>query len=215
MTVEVKICGLSTAETVTAACDGGTRWVGFNFFPKSPRYVSAAHAGDLAPLVPPHVGKVAVLVDPDDRLIGEILDRADMDLLQLHGAETPARAAEIRKTFGLPVMKVLSVAGSEDLQSVASYLPVVDRLMFDAKAPAPGPHSLPGGNAITFDWTLLAGRNWPLSWMLAGGLTTANMAEAVRISGAETIDVSSGVEESRGVKSVQMIADFLAKARTL
>lgn len=215
MTIEAKICGLSTAETLAAAVAGGAALVGFNFYPPSPRAVTPSQAAALAGAVPARVKKVGLLVDPEDAVLESILAAVPLDLLQLHGEESPARVAEIRARFGLPVMKTLKVSEEADLGAVAPYLEVADRLLFDARAPKDMAGALPGGNAVAFDWTLLSGRRWALPWMLAGGLDAANLAEAVRTSGAAAVDVASGVEDAPGVKSVQKIREFLEVVKTL
>ena len=211
MTVEAKICGLSTPETVDAAVAGGARWVGFNTYPRSPRHVSTETLRTLGARVPKSVGRVGLFVDPDDALLDEWLATGALDMLQLHGEETPERVAAIKVRTGKPAMKVIKVARSEDVErGIAAYASVADRLMFDA---ADG--TLPGGNAKTFDWTILSGRSVPLPWFLAGGLTPDNVAEAVRVTGARTVDVASGVEASRGVKSVELIRAFLDRVKAL
>lgn len=213
MTLRAKICGLSTADAVAGAVAGGAAFVGFVFYPRSPRAVTPAQAAALAPLVPESVGKVGLFVDDDDARFAEVLATAKLDLLQLHGAETPARVAEIRARTGLPVMKAIGVAGPGDIDAAQAYLDVADWLMFDARPPKETAGALPGGNALRFDWTLIAGRKWKLPWMLAGGLDAANLAEAARISGAAYVDVSSGVEDAPGRKSLGRIAEFLETAR--
>ncbi len=215
MTIEAKICGLSTAETLAAAVAGGAALVGFNFYPPSPRAVTPGEATALAGAVPEGVKRVGLLVDPEDAVLESILAAVPLDLLQLHGEESPARVAQIRARFGLPVMKTLKVSEKADLRAVAPYLEVADRLLFDARAPKDLAGALPGGNAVAFDWSLLRGRRWALPWMLAGGLNAANLAEAVRTSGAAAVDVASGVEDAPGVKSVQKIRDFLEVVKTL
>ena len=211
MTVETKICGLSTAEAVDAAVAGGARWVGFMTYPRSPRHVATETLRTLARRVPETVGRVGVFVDPDDALIDERLAAGALDLLQLHGGETPERIADIKRRTGKPIMKVIKIAEATDVErGIATYAAVADRLMFDA---AEG--ILPGGNATAFDWTILSGRTVPLPWVLAGGLTADNLAEAVRVTGARTVDVSSGVESSRGVKSIELIRAFLRHAAAL
>jgi phosphoribosylanthranilate isomerase len=211
MPVEAKICGLSTPETLDAAVRFGARFVGFVTYPKSPRHIATETMRSLGQRVPKAVTRVGLFVDPDDALLDEKIATGALDLLQLHGGETPDRVAAIRRRTGLPVMKVIKVAGADDVaRGVAAYTSVADRLMFEG---AEG--ILPGGNARTFDWTFLAGRSVSLPWMLAGGLTPANVAEAVRVTGARTVDVSSGVESSRGVKSVDLIRAFLDGVKTL
>ncbi len=212
MAVDAKICGLSTPETVDAAVAAGARFVGFVTFPRSPRHVE--ELGLLRALgarVPGSVVRVGLFVDPDDTLVDERLATGAIDMLQLHGAETPARVADLKRRTGKPVMKAIKVARPEDVdRGIADYAGVVDRLMFDA---AEG--TLPGGNAKAFDWTFLDGRTMPVPWFLAGGLTPANVAEAVRVTGAPAVDVSSGVESSRGVKSIELIKAFLDAAKAL
>lgn len=213
--VDAKICGLKTPETVDAAVAGGAFMLGFNFFAKSPRYVTPAVAAALGERVPAKIIKVGLVVDADDEAIAAILAAAKLDLLQLHGKETPERVAAIRRQFGLPVMKVVGVADAADIASASAYEDVADRLMFDAKPPKTLANALPGGNAISFDWQLLKDRRFRLPWMLAGGLTTANMAEAVRETGAPAIDTASGVEDRPGEKNINKIKEFLAQAKSL
>ena len=207
MTIDTKICGLSTPETVDAAVQFGARWVGFVTYPPSPRHITTEALRSLSARVPQSVGRVGLFVDPDDALLDEKLGTGGLDLLQLHGAETPERVAAIKRRTGKPVMKVIKVAASEDVEhGIAAFAGVADRLMFEAAG-----GTLPGGNAKTFDWTILSGRPVPLPWVLAGGLTPDNVAEAVRVTGARAVDVSSGVESSRGVKSIELIRAFLAR----
>jgi phosphoribosylanthranilate isomerase len=211
MSVEAKICGLSTPETLEAAVRFGARYVGFVTYPKSPRHISTETMRALGARVPKTVTRVGLFVDPDDALLEEKLATGALDLLQLHGSETPERVAEIRRRTGKPVMKVIKVGAPADIErGIAAYAEVADRLMFESAEGA-----LPGGNATTFDWTLLAGRTVPLPWLLAGGLTSDNAAEAVRVTGARALDVSSGVESSRGVKSVDLIRAFLETVKAL
>jgi phosphoribosylanthranilate isomerase len=213
MSVQVKICGISTPEAMTAAVEGGAAFVGLVFYPPSPRAVTPAQAAALAALVPPDVAKTGLLVDADDATIEGILKEVPLDLLQLHGGESPKRVAAVRARFGLPVMKVVKLRQAGDLEAVRPFLEVADRLLFDAKPPAAMTGALPGGNAVAFDWTILAGTTWNLPWMLAGGLTPENIAEAIAISGAPAVDVSSGVEDAPGRKSIGKIKAFLATAR--
>jgi phosphoribosylanthranilate isomerase len=213
--VATKICGLKTPETVAAAVENGADFVGFNFFAKSPRYVDPATAGALGCAVPPSVKKVALLVDDTDERIAAILAAAPLDLLQLHGDETPERVAAIKAKFGVPVMKVIKVAAAADIARARAYETVADGLLFDAQPPAAMKHALPGGNAVSFDWTLLRGFRSPLPWMLSGGLTAANLAEAVRQSGAPAVDVASGVEDRPGEKNPNKIKMFLDLSRSL
>lgn len=213
MSVDVKICGLGTAKAVTAAVEGGARFVGFVFFAASPRHVTPEQAGALTRVVPEGITRVGLVVDADDAMLDAIVSRAGVDLLQLHGGETPERTAEIRRRFGLPVMKVLPVAGPGDVERAGAYAGIADRLMFDARPPKGS--TRPGGNALVFDWELLRGRRWPVPWILAGGLDAGNVAVAVRTSGAPAVDVSSGVEDSPGHKNSAKIRSFLAAAAAL
>jgi phosphoribosylanthranilate isomerase len=208
---QVKICGLNDAAGYDAAVSAGADFVGFVFYPPSPRAVSPAQAAALAARAQGGPRRVGLLVDATDAEITAILAAVPLDILQLHGEETPARAAELRQRFGLPVMKALGIAVSADLAQLDAYAPVVDMFLLDAKPP-PGA-SLPGGNAASFDWTLLAGRMIPRPWLLAGGLTPDNLGQAIALSGAPGVDVSSGVERARGVKDPARIRAFIQAAR--
>lgn len=209
--VAAKICGLSTPETVDAAVRFGARYVGFVTYPKSPRHISTATMCALGARVPQDVTRVGLFVDPDDALLDEKLATGALDMLQLHGSETPERVAALRARTGKPVMKAIKVATSDDIaRGIDAYAGAADRLMFDA---ADG--TLPGGNAKAFDWTILSGRSVPLPWFLAGGLTPENVAAAVRVTGARAVDVSSGVEATRGVKSIERIKAFLDRVKAL
>ncbi len=209
--VEAKICGLSTPETVDAAVRFGARYVGFVIYPKSPRHISTDTMRILGARVPKSVTRVGLFVDPDDALLDEKLGSGALDLLQLHGSETAERVAAIRQRTGKPVMKVIKVAAAGDVeQGIKAYESVADRLMFDASEGI-----LPGGNGESFDWATLSGRKIALPWFLAGGLTPENVAEAVRVTGARAVDVSSGVEETRGVKSIDRIRAFLDRVKAL
>jgi phosphoribosylanthranilate isomerase len=213
MSVAAKICGLKTPEAVAAAVAGGAALVGFVFYGRSPRCVDPAAVKQLAADVPADVRKVGLIVDESDERIAEILRGCDLDVLQLHGSETPERVAEIRRGFGKKVIKVLSVSTGADLDRAAAYENVADYLMFDAKPSKSMAGALPGGNALSFDWTLLAGRAFRLPWLLAGGLTPDNLVDAVRVSGAPMVDVSSGVENRPGEKNVSKIKAFLDASR--
>lgn len=214
MTVAAKICGLSSEAAVEAAIAGGAAYVGFVFYPPSPRSVSAARAGELCKAVPASVRRVGLFVDGDDAAIAAALGAAPLDILQFHGGESPGRVAEAKHRFGRKVMKAISVAGPEDVAAASRYEDVADLLLFDAKPPH-RPDALPGGNGLVFDWQLIAGRNWRLPWMLSGGLTAELLPEAVRISGATAVDVSSGVERRPGDKDPDKIRAFLDVARGL
>ncbi len=208
---KVKICGLSTPYHVAAAVAAGAGYLGFVFFPKSPRNVSIAQARNLAVDVPIGVAKVALVVNADNATLDAILEAVPLDMLQLHGSETVERVAEVKQRYGLPVMKAVGVADESDLAALDEYGLVVDQLLVDAKPPKGA--ILPGGNGLAFDWRLIANRRWFAPWMLAGGLTPANVAEAVRLTGARQVDVSSGVESAPGVKDEKLIAGFIRAAQ--
>ena len=210
--VAVKICGLRDVGMMQAAVDAGASYVGLVFFPKSPRNVSLSDAATVARAVPPGIAKVALVVDADDAQLDAIMDQVPLDMLQLHGKETPDRVAEIRARYGLPVMKALGVADESDLVAIGDYAQMADQLLIDAKPPRNA--DLPGGNGLSFDWRLIAGRRWPVPWMLAGGLTAENVAEAVALTGARQVDVSSGVESAPGVKDAALITAFIAAAQS-
>lgn len=210
MSVRVKICGLTRPEHVHAVTASGARYCGFVFFAKSPRNVGLSVARDLALLSPAGLCKVALVVDADDEFLDEMLEHVPIDMLQLHGRETPERVAQIRNRYGLPVMKAVGVATAEDLPRLDTFAEVADQLLVDAK-PAPG-GELPGGNGVSFDWRLIAGRDWTVPWMLAGGLTSENVAEAIRLTGARQVDVSSGVESAPGEKDAALIERFVTAA---
>lgn len=205
--IRVKICGLTSAEGVAAAADAGARYVGFVFFPKSPRNISVDLAAELAAEVPPGIAKVALVVNADNALLDEITSRVPLDMLQLHGSETPERVAEVRARYGLPVMKAVGIADAADLARIDDYIGVADQILVDAKPPKEA--ELPGGNGLAFDWRLLQGRHWTVPWMLAGGLTPKNVALAAKLTGARQVDVSSGVESAPGVKDEGLVRDFL------
>ena len=213
MSIEVKICGLTDAAAVKAVVEGGAAMCGFVFFPASPRNLTPKEAAELTKGVPEGVIRVGLTVDADDALLAEIASVAKVDMVQLHGAETPARTNEVRERFGLPVIKVLAVQGPDDLAAAEAYQGAADRLMFDAKPPEDA--SRPGGHARAFDWRVLKNQTFALPWLLAGGLTAENLAEAVKTSGAVAVDVSSGVEDAPGVKNVDKIRAFLAAAAAL
>ncbi len=212
MTVRVKICGVTSVEAVEAAAEAGAAYIGLVFFAKSPRAVDADRARALALAAPPGLCKVGLFVDPGDQFLKETLDVAPLDMIQLHGGESPERVADIGRRAGLPVMKAVAIGGPQDLASLPRYEAVADQILCDAK-PAPGAAS-PGGAGVVFDWRLVAGRRWRRPWMLAGGLTPENVADAVRLTGAAQVDVSSGVESAPGVKSPEKMRAFVAAART-
>lgn len=212
MDVKAKICGLRTPESVDAAVAGDAAFVGFVFYPPSPRALAPGDAAALIARVPETVACVGLFVDPDDSLLQQVLETAPLGMIQLHGHEPPQRVAAIRARFGCPVIKALAIAEEADFTPVADYAPVCDWLLFDAKPPK-RPDSLPGGNALSFDWRLLQGRPMAKPWMLAGGLDPDNVAEAVRLTGAAAVDVSSGVEKAKGVKDPARITAFLNAVR--
>ncbi|MGB6120054.1 MAG: phosphoribosylanthranilate isomerase [Mesorhizobium sp.] len=211
MPLDIKICGLSTPETVAAALDSGASHIGFIFFPKSPRNVTAELAGRLRQAAKGSAGAVAVTVDASDAELAAIVEAMAPDMLQLHGKETPERVAEVKARFGLPVIKAISVSNAEDITQAKRYLGIADRLLLDAKAPKGS--ELPGGNGVSFDWTLLSGLGGGVDYMLSGGLNPENVGEALRIANPPGIDVSSGVESAPGVKDVALIAAFFAAIR--
>lgn len=208
MDIRVKICGLKERAHVDAAVEAGARYLGFVFFPKSPRNIALDQASRLTAGVPPGIAKVALTVDATDADLDRITGEVPLDMLQLHGSETPERVAEVRARYGLPVMKAIGIAGPEDVERIAIYGKVADQLLVDAKAPKGA--VLPGGNGLPFDWRLVAKKYWPCPWMLAGGLTPSNVAEAIRLTGARQVDVSSGVETAPGVKDEALIRAFIA-----
>jgi phosphoribosylanthranilate isomerase len=215
MSVKVKICGLNSEAALSAAVAGGASHVGFVFYPPSPRAVETEHAAALGGGVPAGIVKVGLFVDAAENAIAEILAKVPLDMLQLHGDETSRRVRDIRRRFGLPVMKALKLASAADLAAADEYLRVADWLLFDAKPPAEMKGALPGGNALSFDWSLIAERSWARPWMLSGGLNDGNLAAAVATSRAMVVDVSSGVEDAPGRKSPAKIASFLKLAASL
>ena len=208
----VKICGLSTPETLEAALDAGADLVGFVRFPKSPRHVSLDLGRDLSRQARGRALRVVLLVDADDAAIADAVEALDPDLLQLHGCESPERAAAIRSRFGRPVLKAIGIADASDLAALGPYAGGVDHLLLDAKPPRTS-GALPGGNGLSFDWRLLNGLDPGLSFMLSGGLNPGNVAEAVRLTGSKSVDVSSGVETEPGVKDPGKIEAFVKAAR--
>lgn len=209
MTVEVKICGVRTPAILDAAMTAGADFVGLVFFKKSPRNLSAADAARLATAARGRVKTVAVVVDPDDVLIETIATQVCPDVVQLHGSETPERTAAIKAQTGLSIFKAIPVAEAADVTAAARYEGIADRILFDAKAPAGA--DLPGGNGMRFDWAILGDASAPFA--LSGGLDASNVAEAIRLSGATLVDVSSGVETAPGEKDPALIAQFVQAAR--
>lgn len=209
--VRVKICGLKTLADVQAVAKAGAAYAGLNFFAKSPRSVTVEAAHSLALAAPEGLCKVALVVDADDATLDAIVNGLPLDMLQLHGHESPARVAEVKARYGLPVMKAIGVADEADLAALLDYSLVADQILIDAKPPKDA--VLPGGNGLTFDWRLLVGRKWLRPWMLAGGLTPDNVARAVQLTGARQVDVASGVESAPGIKDATRIAAFVQAAQ--
>ncbi|MEM9967282.1 MAG: phosphoribosylanthranilate isomerase [Pseudomonadota bacterium] len=208
--LQIKICGLTAAQDIDAAAAAGAHYVGFVFFEKSPRYVAPATAATLAQKVPANIRKVGLVVDPSDQFLAELMGQVPLDMVQLHGEETPHRVEAVKSISGRPVMKAVGVSGASDVARLKAYFGVADQILVDAKPPEGS--DLPGGNGLTFDWQLIARRDWPIPWMLAGGLTAANVAQAVQLTGAPQVDVSSAVESAPGVKDPARIATFCAAA---
>ena len=213
MSVAAKICGLSTEAAVAAAVAGGAAYLGFVFYPPSPRAVAPETAGRLCAAVPEAIARVGLFVDADDDTIAAVLAAAPIDILQFHGGETPERVADARICFGRPIMKAVAIAGPQDLLAAARYEEAADLLLFDAKPPR-RPDALPGGNGLAFDWRLIAPLRARMRFMLSGGLTPENVAEAVARTGAAMVDVSSGVERAPGEKDLGLIHRFVRAAHT-
>ena len=201
---KVKICGLSTPETMTAAIENGADFIGLVFYPPSPRHVEIEVAKYLTSQVPDNTEIVGLFVNPNDQTLLEVLNDVPLSMIQLHGGERPERVREIKKIFGLPVMKSISIESAADLGKAVEYEEVADWLLFDAKG-----EELPGGNGIAFDWNILKDYSGPKPWMLAGGLTPDNVADALAILSPDAVDVSSGVESAPGQKDADKIESFL------
>jgi phosphoribosylanthranilate isomerase len=210
VSVKVKICGLRSRAEVEAAAAAGASYVGMVFYPPSPRHLTLADARWVAGGVPAGVARVALTVNADDEQLERLIESVPVEMLQLHGREPPERVEAVRARFGLPVMKAIGVAVHADLAQIDAYARVADQLLIDAR-PAPGAER-PGGNGLAFDWRLLEGRDWPVPWMLAGGLTADNVAAAVELTGAAQVDVSSGVERAPGYKDPERVRAFVAAA---
>jgi phosphoribosylanthranilate isomerase len=215
MTVLAKICGVTSPGAVAAAVAGGADMIGFVFFPPSPRNLTPEQAATLAAAVPTGIDRVGVFVDPDDATLEAVLAKVPLDLIQLHGDESPARVRMIREKFRLPVIKAIRVSGPQDVARARDYDGVADWLMFDSRAPRGGEGGLPGGNGMAFDWRLLAGQGFRRPWLLSGGLDCDNVAVAVAESGAVAVDVSSGVEQAPGRKDPKRIKAFLETVKRL
>jgi len=210
--MRVKICGLRSRGDLAAAVAAGASYAGFVFFPRSPRHLTLADARWILEAAPGGITRVALTVDATDAALEEILATVAIDMLQLHGSESPARVAEVRARFGLPVMKAVGLAVDADLEALADYADVADQLLVDARLPEDDA-ALPGGNGVPFDWRMLRGLEWPVPWMLAGGLTPETVADAIEVTGAAQVDVSSGVEGSPGLKDHRRMHAFVAAAR--
>lgn len=215
MATEVKICGLRSEAALDAALAGGADYVGFVFYAPSPRNIAPNAARALADRARGRAKVVALFVDPDDELLASVIDAVSPDIIQLHGAESPARVSDIARRFGRPVLKAVSVADAKDVEAALAYAGHADRILFDAKLLEGAAGALPGGNGIAFDWQALAGLEGRIDFMLAGGLNPANVAEAIRCTGAHAVDVSSGVESRPGEKDPDLIRRFLQAAKTV
>lgn len=209
--VSVKVCGLTSAAAMEDAAKAGARYAGLVFFEKSPRNVSIDQAREIALAAPIGLAKVALTVDASDDFLQAMLDKVAIDIIQLHGKETPERVREVKAKFGLPVMKAVGVADKDDLIKIDMFSEVADQILVDAKAPKGA--DLPGGNGLSFDWTLIQGRRWSTPWMLAGGLTPETARRAVEMTGARQLDVSSGVESAPGIKDAQKMQAFVQAAQ--
>ena len=211
MSVKVKICGLTEPEDIESVLDAGADMVGFVFYPPSPRAIDPEFAAELADILPPEIQVVGLFVDADDATYDRVIANLRLDVIQCHGQETPERLQALRLEYGLPVMKSIAIETADDLARIDAYADAADCLLFDTKPPKGA--TLPGGNAVSFDWSILTGRSIPLPWMLAGGLNADNVAQAIRISGAKAVDVSSGVEQAPGQKDPAKIQAFIKAAK--
>lgn len=207
MSVQAKVCGVTTPESVESAVKGGAYFIGFVFFRKSPRYISPEKAAALSARIPSGIKKVAVLVDPMDNEIDEIFESFEPDYLQLHGNESPERVREVRATYSVPVIKAIKVRSSDDVAMSGAYAKVADMLLFDARAPENS--ALPGGNGLVFDWNLIKNRKFTIPWLLSGGLNGENLETAVKTTGARMVDASSSLESEPGVKNPKLVREFL------
>lgn len=208
----IKICGIKNPEILSVAASAGARFAGFVFVPQSPRYIHPEQARLLSRQLPTGLRSVGLFVDPSDEDLGHILGAVSLDFIQLHGNESPARVQAIKSRFNIPVIKAFAISATGDLDQVAAYIPVIDWILFDAKAPASS--NIAGGNGVAFDWAILKDKNFAKPWMLSGGLTPENVADALSILSPDAVDVSSGVESSRGVKDAQKVRDFIAAVKT-
>ncbi len=205
--IKVKICGLCSRDDVDAAIAAGASYIGLNFFPSSPRYVTCDHAAQLASNIPTTVMKVGLAVNAEDHTLDKIVQAVPLDMLQLHGNETPARVLEIKKRYGLPVMKAVGIATAEDLECLPAFFSVADQILLDTKPS--NPNLVMGGSGKAFDWRLVADQEWSLPWMLAGGLTAKNVTEAITITGANQVDLASGVEREPGRKDLELMLELM------
>lgn len=212
MSVRVKVCGLTSEQAVEDAAAAGVAYIGLNFFAKSPRFVSFEKARDLAVATPVGIAKVGLVVNGEDAFLDELVDTVPLDMLQLHGAESVERVAEVRARYGLPVIKAIGIATQDDVAQIDLFGEVADQLLIDAKAPKGA--VLPGGNGLPFDWQLVKRKFWPRPWMLAGGLTPDNVAEAVQMTGAKQVDTASGVESAPGIKDAAKMQAFVEAANS-
>jgi phosphoribosylanthranilate isomerase len=205
---KVKICGLSTPETITTAIEAGADFIGLVFYEPSPRHINIEVAKYLTSQIPDTVKIVGLFVNPNDQTLQEVLNEVPLTMIQLHGGERPSRVQEVKETFNLPVIKALPIGNADDLRNTENYEGIADWFLFDAQ-----PHDLPGGNGIAFDWEIMKGFKSETPWMLAGGLSLENVIEAINISGAVAVDVSSGVENKTGVKDASKIEAFISNAK--
>lgn len=208
----IKICGIKTPEILSVAASAGARFAGFVFVPQSPRYIHPEQARLLSRQLPTGLRSVGLFVAPSDEDLAHILGAVSLDFIQLHGNESPARVQAIKSRFNIPIIKAFAISAADDLDQVAAYIPVIDWILFDAKAPSSS--NIAGGNGVAFDWAILKDKNFAKPWMLSGGLTPENVADALSILSPDAVDVSSGVESSRGVKDAQKVRDFIAAVKT-
>ena len=213
--IKAKICGLSTPESVEAAIEAGATYIGFVFYPPSPRNISPEKASELARVAGGGIDKVGVFVNPDDEFLSSVLELVDLNFIQLHGYETVERVQYLQKRFSVKVIKAISVVSIGDISRAREYEKTTDMLLFDAKAPIEMENSLPGGNGIEFDWNLISNSIWQIPWMLSGGLDATNVSQAVKISGAKIVDISSGIENSPGQKDIEKINSFMNALREI
>ncbi|MEO1306511.1 MAG: phosphoribosylanthranilate isomerase [Pseudomonadota bacterium] len=211
--IRTKICGLTSVAQVDAAARAGATYIGLNFVPQSPRFLATELAQALALAAPLGLAKVGLTVNADDATLDSLTQAVPLDILQLHGGESPERVEEVKRRYGLPVIKAVGVRDETDLPALEAYGAVADQLLVDAKPPRGS--TLEGGNGVTFDWRLIAGRRWPVPWLLAGGLTPDNVADAIARTGAVQVDVSSGVESAPGQKDSDLVRRFCEAAQTV